>query len=57
MIKQFVHDGMVFYWTTAAIRSASEIIGFYFDNGGIPLSIKRHSVYGSHILLWETLNK
>ncbi len=56
MIKQFVHDGRVFYWTTRAIKSTNEIIGFYFDNNGIPQPIKRKSLYGGYILLWETLS-
>lgn len=50
IIKQFLHDGYVFYFTDEAVNSDKEIIGFYFDGLGFPQSIHRDSVYGSYIV-------
>lgn len=52
-IKQRVHDGQIFFWTTQAVKSESGIIGVYFDMRGIPQSIYRHSMYGDYIIEWE----
>lgn len=57
MIKSKTHDGYVFYWTTLAIQSNSDQIGFYFDDLGLPQKILRKSLYGEHILRWETTQK
>ena len=53
-LKTQVHDGLVFHWTTSAIRSGKDLIGFHFDHLGLPQQIYRNSIYGGHILRWES---
>ena len=53
MIKQRNHDGHTFFWTNAALASAEDAIGFYFDDRGLPQQILRNSLYGQLILMWE----
>ena len=53
-IKSRVHDGHVFNWTESAILSGEGVIGFYFDALGLPQTIHRDSIFGSHILRWES---
>jgi len=50
IIKQFLHDGYVFYFTDEAVNSDKGIIGFYFDGFGFPQSIHRDSIFGSYIV-------
>ena len=50
IIKQFLHDGYVFYFTDEAVNSGKKIIGFYFDGLGFPQSIHRDSIFGSYIV-------
>lgn len=50
MEKMFVHDGLIFHYTTQAIDSGNDDIGFYFDHLGLPQRICRKSLYGKHIL-------
>ena len=50
IIKQFLHDGYVLYFTDEAVNSDKGIIGFYFDGLGFPQSIHRDSIFGSYIV-------
>ena len=54
MFKQHTHDSMPFFWTTEAVQSGKDVIGFYFDRLGLPQPVDRKSLYGSHILRWES---
>lgn len=53
MEKMFVHDGLIFHYTTEAIASGDEILGFYFDALGHAQRIYRESLYGQHIIARE----
>ena len=48
-----VHDAMTFYWSSAALRSDREVVGFYFDRNGFPQQILRGTTYGLNIERWE----
>jgi hypothetical protein len=50
IIKQFVHDGLVFYFTDSVVESDKDVIGFYFDRLGYPQEIRRKSMYGGYII-------
>ena len=53
-IKQRIHDGRTFFWTSEVIKSGEEIVGFYFDDLGFPQTIKRKSIYGDYIIKWDS---
>jgi hypothetical protein len=53
IIKHFVHDSHIFYYTEEAIAANKEIIGFYFDDLGFPQIIHKKSIYGHHIIRAE----
>lgn len=55
--KSKVHDGMIFHWSSVAVRENLNTIGFYFDMSGIPQPINGSSVYGSMIKRWEAEDK
>ena len=55
--KQFVHDGLIFHYSTSAIRFNKDLIGFYFDRLGIPQKIKRKSIYGGFCLNQENASE
>jgi hypothetical protein len=51
IVKQFVHDGLIFYYTDEVVVSDDRnIIGMYFDRQGVPRQIHRNSTYGGYIL-------
>ncbi len=58
-VISMVHDGLILYYTRAAIssdcskNSPEGIIGFYFDDLGLPQTIHRRSVWGELILRTE----
>ena len=49
-IIQFVHDGMIFYYSATALKRAhsNDRIGFYFDNNNMPQQILGESMYGEY---------
>ena len=49
-VIQFIHDGMIFFYTVDALRvgTKGDTIGFYLDGNNIPRKIVDGSMYGCH---------
>ena len=53
LIKQKLHDGMTFFWTSFSASGYEQMVGFYVDRLGCLQEIYRSSLYGDYILDWE----
>ena len=49
-VVQFIHDGLIFYYSVDALKRAHEkdLIGFYFDHMNLPQRILQGSMYAEH---------
>ncbi len=58
-VISIVHNGLILYYTRAALTltvngdSKNRMIGFYFDDLGLPQPIQRRSVWGEFLIRTE----